>query len=309
MGLSQPMRIVKLRTNRMSNPAQSEGEQLAAILDDLQRESQIKEIAGWRSGFNDLDRALDGISPGLYWLVGPSGCGKTAFARQLLDQVALHNAVPGIYFTFTESKNELRIKTLARLSEIENREIRRGSAYLLHWYGVPRLGGEQASQLSASWEKLRRSAEEAKSWLDRVYLFECDRASDVDEIEKRIGEVLAAQRSDRAFVVIDDCQRLARAGQPTSERINAAAEALQAAARALKVPIFAVATTAGGDSTAWAERILSPDVILEAIEESSQQQTRAVRLRIVKNRCGERGTLAFEFLPAFAKFVEVGAAK
>ena len=44
---------------------------------------------------------------------------------------------PGIFFSFAETKKELRIKTLARLSGLDNREIRRGSAYLLHWYGVP----------------------------------------------------------------------------------------------------------------------------------------------------------------------------
>src|SRR4029077_20716051 len=44
----------------------------------------------------------------------------------------------GDFFSFTESKKELRIKTLSRLSGIESREIRRGSPYLLHWYGVPK---------------------------------------------------------------------------------------------------------------------------------------------------------------------------
>ena len=46
--------------------------------------------------------------------------------------------MPGIFFSFAERKKELRIKTLARLSGIENKEIRRGSAYLLHWYGMPK---------------------------------------------------------------------------------------------------------------------------------------------------------------------------
>ena len=64
-------------------PFQSEGEQLESFLDELQSEQQIKEIAGWETGFANLNRALDGIRPGLYLLIGPPACGKTSFAKQL----------------------------------------------------------------------------------------------------------------------------------------------------------------------------------------------------------------------------------
>src|SRR2546425_180364 len=82
--------------------------------------------------------SMAGYLPGLYLLIGPPACGKTSLAKQLLDQVALDNNVPGVFFTLAETSKELRIKTLSRLSGLESREIRRGSAYLLHWYGVPK---------------------------------------------------------------------------------------------------------------------------------------------------------------------------
>ena len=126
----------------------SEGADLDAVLDELQREQQVKEISGGDSGFANLNRALDGILPGLYLLIGPPGVGKTCFVKQLLDQVAERNHAPTIFFSFAESKTELRIRTLARLSGLDNREIRRGSAYLLHWYGVPRLGGGREPAVS-----------------------------------------------------------------------------------------------------------------------------------------------------------------
>src|SRR2546430_13695126 len=103
---------------------QSEGAQLAEVLNELEAEHAVKEISGWESGFANLSRALDGILPGLYLLVGRPGCGKTAFVKQLLDQVAMNNSVPGLFFSFAERKKELRIKTLSRLSGIENRELR-----------------------------------------------------------------------------------------------------------------------------------------------------------------------------------------
>jgi replicative DNA helicase len=104
----------------------SEGEELPGFLDELQKEHAIKEISGWDTGFANLNRALDGILPGLYLLIGPPACGKTSFAKQLFDQVVMQNSVPGIFFSFAERKKELRIKTLARLSSVENRDIRRG---------------------------------------------------------------------------------------------------------------------------------------------------------------------------------------
>lgn len=295
----------------MSDQVKSEGAQLESVLAELQREHEVKDISGWRTGFANLDRALDGLLPGLYLLLGPSGCGKTSFARQLLDQVTQYNAVPAIFFAFTESKNELRIKTLSRLSEMESGEIRRGSAYLLHWYGVPRLGGEVASQLPASWEKLRRAAGEAKSWLDRVYLFECDRTTGASEIEKSIRQIHEMQSADRAFVVIDDCQYLQRNAQPLGERINQIADALAAVAAELRLPILAVASldNSSGDSP-WVEKLPSAAVIMMMLKgdpsdaRKSIGPTQTITLQLVKNRGGERGALAFEFAPAFAKFAE-----
>ena len=128
------------------------------------------------------------MRPGLYLLIGAPAIGKTSFAKQLLDQVAIHNRTPGIFFTFAETKKELRIKTLARLSGLENREIRRGSAYLLHWYGVPKAHHRDVKQLPPSWEKLKQSAKEAKSWLDLIYIVECDSNIKLPQIEKQIDK-------------------------------------------------------------------------------------------------------------------------
>src|SRR4029077_5792092 len=169
-------------------PLRSEGEELQGLLDELQREHAIKEISGWDTGFANLNRALDGFLPGLYLLIGPPACGKTSFAKQLFDQVVMQNSVPGIFFSFAERKKELRIKTLARLSAVENRDIRRGSAYLLHWYGMPKRTADTAG-LPPGWEKIKRVAEEARRWLDLTYLIECGREMNIQQLEQEIQEV------------------------------------------------------------------------------------------------------------------------
>jgi len=296
---------------------QSEGEQLESFLDELQREQQIKEIAGWETGFSHLSRALDGILPGLYLLIGPPACGKTSFARQLLDQVAKHNTVPGVFFSFADRKKELRIKTLARLSGIENREIRRGSAYLLHWYGVPKAQHTELERLPPSWDKLKKSAEEAKTWLDLIYLIECGRDIDLRRIEDQIREVESIKGTDRVMVVIDDCQRLGNIEQKLTDRVALVVDELQKAAVSLQIPILAVCPDLRENRSSlpqmWSDRAPSADVIL--VMEIDLERTKkliepnqALTLHIIKNRGGEKGKLAFEFVPAFSKFTEVAPA-
>ena len=291
---------------------ESEGAALDAVLEELQSEHAVKEISGWETGFANLSRALDGMRPGLYLFIGPPASGKTAFAKQLLDQTAMHSRVAGMYFSFAETKKELRIKTLARLSGLDQREIRRGSAYLLHWYGVPRLAGSEASDLPPSWEKLKRSAEDAKSWLDLSYLIECQRGTTVQAIEAQITQNRARSGSEQMMIVIDDCQRLGSADQPLDMRLPLVAEQLQETAVSLNVPVLAVwpSLDAGGTAAeAWGEKVASPDVIL--VLEQDRERTRkltepnqAIILHIIKNRGGEKGRLAFDFFPAFSRFDE-----
>ena len=291
----------------------SEGEQLEEILDELQRDIAVKEIAGWETGFANLSGALDGIRPGLHLLIGPPGVGKTSFAKQLLDQIAMQNNATGVFFSFTESRKELRIKTLARLSDMDSREIRRGSAYLFHWYGVPRLRGNDASEISPSWEKLKLAAEQARSWLDSIYLIECRTNTAVAPIAAQIDEVKRIKRRERLMVVIDDCQRLGEMTQPLDARLPIVVEQLQSLAMNFELPLLAIWSDLGGEAKAappaWAERVASADVIMVMEKDLARakqliEPNQAITLHIVKNRGGEKGKLAFDFYPAFAKFAE-----
>jgi replicative DNA helicase len=315
-GLLEAGKMAKLRQSSMAvkYPIQSEGSQLESFLDELESERAVKEISGWETGFANLSHALDGILPGLYLLIGSPASGKTSLAKQLLDQVAMHNNVPGVFFTLAETTKELRFKMLARLSGLESREIRRGSAYLLHWYGVPKAHYGDPDQLPPSWEKLKQSANNAKSWLDLTYIVEGEPKISLRELEKCIGELCTANNSEKIFVVIDDCQRLGQRDQTLADRLLTVTDELQQLAVNLIIPIFAIwpnlGTVAESQPQAWAEKVASPDVIL--VLEKDQERTKkltepnqAITLHIVKNRGGEKGNLAFDFYPPFSKFIEV----
>jgi replicative DNA helicase len=256
---------------------------------------------------------LDGLLPGVYVLIGAPGIGKTSFAKQVLDQFAERNRAPAIFFSFGESKRELRIKTLARLSGLDTREIRRGSAYLLHWYGVPRLGGSEAAQLAPSWEKVRRSAKEAQDWLDSVYLIECRQDWRAAEIESAVGEVAAAAASKPAIIVIDDCHRLGAADQTLEARLPAIVEPLRGLATHWQASLFItwpdLDSAAGLAPERWAEKSLGVDVVAVMQADTARgkkliEPNQAMVLHIVKNRGGEKGKLAFDFFPSFARFSE-----
>jgi replicative DNA helicase len=292
----------------------SEGEALDGFLDQLQQAREIKEISGWDSGFANLNGALDGILPGVYFLIGPPACGKTSFAKQLLDQVALRNDTIGLFLSFNESKKELRIKTLARLSGIENREIRRGSAYLLHWYGTPRLAGQQAEQLSPSWEKVKRCAEEARAWLDSIFLLECGPRTTVEELEAQAREIMRTKNKENLVIVIDDCQRLVPEERSLQVRLLFLTEQLAALARNMNATLLAIWPDLSENGRtapqAWAEKALGADVVM-VLEQNPERtdklsdSAQLMNLYVVKNRAGERGTIAFEFQPAFARFSEI----
>ena len=292
---------------------QSEGGALDSVLNELQREHAVKEISGLETGFAMLSRALDGLRPGLHLLIGRPAIGKTSLSRQLLDQVAMHNQVPGVFFSFAESAKELRIKTLARLSNLDSREIHRGPAFLLNWYGVPKAQDGGADQFPPSWDKLKSAAEEAKSWLDQIYLIECRPQTTLQQIEAQITAVRSLANTDDMVIVVDDCQRLGDRDQSLSIRFPIVVEQLQQAAANLHAPLLAIWPDLGEyDETelqVWSERVASADVIL--VMEHDRERTKkliepnqAITLHIVKNRRGEKGKLAFNFCPAFAKFTE-----
>jgi hypothetical protein len=202
------------------------------------------------------------------------------------------------------------------LSGIENKEIRRGSAYLLHWYGVPKAQHTALERLPPGWDKLKKSAEDAKTWLDLIYLIECDRYGDLRRIEDQIREVESIKGTDRVMIVIDDCQRLGNREQRLTDRVAVLADELQSAALNLKIPILAVCPNLPEDRSSspqiWSDRAPSADVILvmEIDLERTKKLTepnQAITLQIVKNRGGERGSLAFEFYHVFSRFVEAAS--
>jgi replicative DNA helicase len=294
-----------------TEPLLSEADELDSLLRELESQTEIREIAGWESGFPSLSHSLNGILPGLHLIIAPPSCGKTALAKQLCDQIAEHNHIPVVFFSFGEGKKQLRVRTLARLSGLENRAILRGSSFLLHWYGAPKSQIEEPERLPPSWERLKQAAEKAREWLDLIYLFECNGKTDLQEITEQIARVKEIRRSARVLVVIDDSQRMGFSELPFDDRLPIIAERLQEAAIGLQAPVIATWPDTKKDASPfeWVERVSGAEVVLfmESDPERTKKLTepnRAMNLHVVKNRGGEKETLAFDFFPASSMFAE-----
>jgi hypothetical protein len=167
--------------------------------------------------------------------------------------------------------------------------------------------------LPPSWDKLQCAADEARSWLDWIYLIECPPQTTVQDIEAQIGAVRSLAKCERIFLVVDDCHRLGSKDQPLSIRLPVVVEQLQQTATKIRAPLFAVWPDLGEsgqtEPPVWSEKVASADVIL--VIEADRERTRkiiepnqAITLYIVKNRGGENGKLAFDFAPPFCRFAE-----
>jgi replicative DNA helicase len=175
------------------------------------------------------------------------------------------------------------------------------------------LPGGEPNDLPPSWDKLNRVAAEAKSWLDRIYVLECGPAITIKQIEAQIADLRTHSQTEQMMIVIDDCQRLDGANQAWDVRLQIVAEQLQQTALKFNLPVLAVWPDLESGHAApaqkWAEKTASPDVVLVMDRDLTRRQpmnelSQAIILHVVKNRGGEKGRLAYDFVAAFAAFTE-----
>jgi replicative DNA helicase len=187
---------------------------------------------------------------------------------------------------------------------------------LLHWYGLPRLAGTETEQVSPSWERVRLAAENARIWLNSIFLLKCAEATTAAELETQVQEIRTAMKKPSALVVIDDCQRLGVGEQPIQARVALVTEELRALAKRLDVALLAIWPDFREHGAVapqiWADRAVAADVVMilqEDMERTKKlvEPARAMNIHIVKNRGGDRGRLFFEFEPAFSRFTEVSS--
>lgn len=262
-----------------------------------------EKITGLRTGFGHLDNLLNGLQTGLYVLGGAPSVGKTSFCKQLADQVAGENQVPVVLITYEQSKFELILKSLSRLSRIDNFSLQKGNI-------------ENTEDL------LDAESKYYENCAPYIVTIEGDATTYLDKIRTYAMRAMRDKEAEKCLIIIDYLQVIPSKDEFKDKRtrIDLVLSELRRLARDLNCPIWLVSSFSRKGYEPGAKGIsldilkesgnieyTADVVIIMGVEGADDQKlSRSVRLRIIKNRNGTQGKVAFDFEPQFSRFSEMG---
>lgn len=307
----------------------TEAEETPGFLDDLENRRQDgRAFTGLESGFAHLDEVLNGLA-GLSILAAMPSAGKTSLSKQIADQVADKEKVPVLFFTYEQSAEELRIKSLARLSKINSRRIQKG----------------RTTETPDDWQAVKDAATAYQQGPGRyLKIIEADATFTPDRIRAAVLAEKNRAEGKRVLVVIDYLQLVPAIDQESNrpfpsvrERVDFVLSQLRRISRDLGVAVLAVSSMnragygqgkrGNGDKTPQpAFEYLkesggieySADVVIVLRRDKQESETQTTQLKtpttrieahILKNRNGELRKISFNFFPAWASFSEEGRAE
>ena len=274
------------------------------------RRADGRELLGMDCGFSHLNEVLNGLPDGVIILAGAPSCGKTTLAKQIADTVAEVEKVPVLFYSFEQSAEELRIKSLARLSSVDSRRI---------WKG--RAGDTE-------WVEVEKAAEDYRQG-PGPYLTVIE-AGRKDTVEAIRAAALMTQRKaggKRVLLVLDYLQIIPAgkdAPDAIREKIDANLSELRRLSRDLKSPVLVISsmnreaykenkppTMAALKESGGIE--YSDDAVIclwrdkeesERLTEKYKRLTVRVEAHVLKNRNGELSKIKLDFTPEWSLFTE-----
>jgi len=274
---------------------------VADIADEIEHDVLEKQTGGdflgYDTGFTHLNRVINGFNKGLYVIGGSPSSGKTTLALQIALNVAtLNEGVNVAYFSLDQSAEDLHIRTLSRLSGIENRDIFRG----------------RLEQGTEEMEKLLKAFEEYREIGKNFYLLGPSYDFSVEKMKSLCSE-------GKWFVVIDYLQKVYPKMRYYSEyeRMNLVINKLIQAGDEISAPILLVSEVARAGYGKKSMKVFKDsgrieygsDVAGILVDDNFGGNPREVSLYILKNRNGEKARIKFDFWVTFSKFEEISSEK
>jgi replicative DNA helicase len=274
------------------------------------RRADGRDFLGLDCGFRHLNHVLNGLPDGVIILAGAPSCGKTTLAKQIADTVAEVEKVPVLFYSFEQSAEELRIKSLARLASVDSRRI---------WKG--RAGDTE-------WVEVEKAAEDYRQGPGPyLTVIEAGRKDTVEAI--RAAAIMAQRKAGggRVLLVLDYLQIIPagkEAPDAIREKIDANLSELRRLSRDLKSPVLVVSsqnreaykenkppTLAALKESGGIE--YSADAVIclwrdkeesERLTEKYKRLTVRVEAHVLKNRNGELSKIKLDFTPEWSLFTE-----
>ena len=188
---------------------------------------------GLKTGFAQLDRALNGLFPGLYVLGALPGLGKTTLALQMADQIS-SSGRDVLYFSLEISKFDLVSKSFARIAAQQS--------------GTKCLAGTTKTALDF---RRRRCGDQLDS-VRTEYARTAQRLAIIEGRKMSAQDVCSAVRAfiqqtgRRPVVVVDYLQLLAMRGadqrQSAKDYTDAATDALVCLAHECRLTVLAISS-------------------------------------------------------------------
>lgn len=304
-------------SRRMVGSFKSEAEDWATYFADLEAKQTQKEFIGLDTGWKHFNNLANGLPEGLFVVGAAPSVGKTTWAKQVADQIIEKNPnAVCLFVSLEQSREELRVKTLSRLSGIENRDILRG----------------RLDTKSDGWKRVKTASDKfLKSTAGRYFILEGEKTTTPDMIRLAGLQVKRATNAEALLIVVDYLQIV-----PTAEdfkdprsRVDAVVSDLRRIARELGASILAISSLSRRsyevtDISAFKESggveygadlgaiMLPRKDAAGSIEkgtvalEGFKREWIGVDLAFVKNRNGERGKIQFKFFPQISRFEESG---
>ena len=310
--------VLKLTTDldaarRLTGAFKSEGEDWPAYMTALEAaQDPAHDFLGLDTGFSHLNYVANGLMANLFVLGAAPSTGKTTFAKQLADQVVdLNPDAACLFVSLEQSREELRVKTLSRLSGIENRDILRG-----------RLDRDLEG-----WKAVKTAAEAYHGAVaGRMFILEGDKTTTPDRIRLAALQVKRATQAARLLVVVDYLQIVPTEDQYKDPRtkVDAVVSDLRRLARELDAAVVAVSSVGrlqydrpslaafkesggieyGADLGAVMWRDKNDPTGETTFKGVAGRRWKRLRIDVVKNRTGEQSRIDFDFLPAVSAFCE-----
>jgi len=290
--------IFKVTEKRITSDFKGIDSVLEETLDDIGNWFETKKVVtGVSSGYHYLDEKLTGFHQDeLIVIAARPGMGKTALALNIMNNIALKDQTPVLFFSLEMPATQLGMRMLCVESMIDSQKVRKGH-----------ISNEELNALFQMSSKLSKAS---------IYI---DDTPSINILELRAKARRLQQKVPIGMVMVDYLQLVTTRSQtPRHEQVAEISRLLKQLARELNVPVLALSqlsravesrtdqipTLADLRESGSIEQ--DADVVMfiyreEKVKKDSEKKGVA-DLIVAKQRNGPIGTIPLRFWEKYTKF-------